>query len=100
MIFELQTSIQQRMYQYSQSPPKAVIQTPSGCPIFIVFDILRLISNLLKKIIILAPQFGLMMICTPIFDALRTRVHVLTTGKAPEPALEVPERENGIIGEN
>jgi hypothetical protein len=100
MIFELQTTIQQRMYQSSLSPPKAVVQTPNGCPMFIVFDILSLISNLLKKIIVIAPRFGLMMICTPIFDALRTKVQVLTSGKAPEPAFEVPEPETGIIGEN
>jgi hypothetical protein len=100
MIFELQTAIQQRIKQSSQSPPKTVVHTPSWCPMFMVFDILSLISNLLKKIIAIAPQFGLMMICTPIFDGLRTKVQVQTSGKAPEPAFELPEPETDIVGEN
>jgi hypothetical protein len=100
MIFELQTTIQQKIYQSSQSPPKTIVKTSVGCPMLIVSDILSLISNLLKKIIEISPQFWPMIFCRPIFDALRIKVQVQTSGKAPEPVFELPQPETDIIGGN
>jgi hypothetical protein len=100
MIFELQMTIQQKMNPFSQSTLKTVTQTPSWYSKFTPFDILSLLSKLLKKIIAITPQFSLMMLFQPIVDALPTEVQAQISDKTSNRRFELPEPKTDIVEEN